>query len=1003
MGIFWDFHGTIRSAKEAGKASPQMLRFGRYQLDPTQGLRRGTHALRITPKSLSVLRFLAERAGQVVTKEEIFRAVWPDTAVSDSALTSCIQELRHALRDHAREPRFIETLHRRGYRFVAQTSAQVKNEFTSIVTVPSLRADIPFVGREEVMQEMLEAWALAQQGTRQVLFVAGEPGVGKTTAVSAFLGRAAARGPIRATWAPCVQHFGIGEAYEPLLEALMRLCRQPGGDQLISLLERYAPTWLAQLPALLSPERLAALQRTAAGTTRDRMFRELTDVVEAITSRVALVLWLEDLHWSDTSTLDWIAAFAQRGEAARLLLVGTFRSSEVAGTEHRLATLPDELGLKGLCREIALAGLDESAVAEYVRIRFPSLSVREETATRLAPLVHKHTGGNPLFVVNVFGDLVERGLLVEKDGQWSLSNQVSARDLGIPESIRRVIDGQLNRLGPDKRTLLEVASVAGVTFSAFVVAEVAGITISEAETTLIALARQQRFVRRSDSLEGLDGHVAASFDFLHALYRDALYQRVSPGRLEGLHRQVGACKEAAYAGRVPEIAAELAMHFERGGDIRRALTYLEQAAQNARRRSAYTEARMHFDKALSLLQSQPPGLERMEREAALRIGLGGVIMATHGWGAKEAEEAYLGAHALCHKLGESGRLFPAMWGLWLFYWGRGSLSTANEIAENLVVLARRVGDNALLLQAHHAAWATAFSRGDLKAAIVHTEEGVLLYDRGQHAAMAATFGNHDAGVCSRLFRARALALLGRTAEAARTSNDAIVLARELAHPFSQALALVFAAAVDQALRDEAAARAHAAAAVKIAREQDFRLMLAWATAFEGWAEAEQGQHEEGLHRIATGIGGARATGSDQFLPNLLGLLAEVHLKRGQTEAGLQAIDEALVIVQRTGERFYEAELHRLRGGLQLSESGNSAGDAEQNLLKAIEIARSQGAKLLVLRAAVTLGRLWLRQGKRDEARHLVANASRDMENELVPLDLDEVNALLAACSQAPNT
>ena len=315
-----------------------MLRFGRYQLDPLQGLRRGTQELRITPKSLSVLCFLAERAGQVVTKEEIFHAVWPDTTVSDSALTSCVQELRHAFRDHARQPRFIETLHRRGYRFIAQTSADIRNEFTSAVMVPSLRADVPLVGREEVMQETLEAWAVAQQGARQVLFVTGEPGVGKTTAVSAFLARAAGRGPIRATWAQCVQHFGIGEAYEPLLEALTRLCRQPGGDQLIFLFERYAPTWLAQLPALLSRERHAALQRTAAGTTRERMFRELTDVVEAITARVPLVLWLEDLHWSDTSTLDWIAAFAQRHEVARLLLVGTFRSSEVAGTEHRLAT-----------------------------------------------------------------------------------------------------------------------------------------------------------------------------------------------------------------------------------------------------------------------------------------------------------------------------------------------------------------------------------------------------------------------------------------------------------------------------------------------------------------------------------------------------------------------------------------------------------------------------------------------------------------------------------------
>ena len=158
-----------------------------------------------------------------------------------------------------------------------------------------------------------------------------------------------------------MQHIGVGEPYEPLLEAITRLCRQPGGDQLLSVLEHYAPTWLAQLPALLSPPRLAALQRNAAGTTRERMLRELTGALEAITSQTPLILWLEDLHWSDVSTLDWLAAFAAHPEPARLLLIGTFRANEVAGTEHRLATLPYELGLRGLSRELVLGGKTPSS------------------------------------------------------------------------------------------------------------------------------------------------------------------------------------------------------------------------------------------------------------------------------------------------------------------------------------------------------------------------------------------------------------------------------------------------------------------------------------------------------------------------------------------------------------------------------------------------------------------------------------------------------------------
>jgi predicted ATPase/DNA-binding winged helix-turn-helix (wHTH) protein len=972
-----------------------MLRFGRYQLDPTQGLRRGTQEVRVTPKSLSLLRFLVERAGQVVTKAEILRAVWPDTAVSDSALTSCIQELRNVLRDDARRPRFIETLHRRGYRFLAHPASDLNNEPPSAVALPTLRGDAPFVGREAVMQQLLKAWSLVQHAARQVLFVTGEPGVGKTTVVSAFLVRAAAQGPVRVAWAQCIQHFGVGEAYEPLLTAITRLCRQPGGDHLISILERYAPTWLAQLPALVSSERLRSLQRIAAGTTRERMFRELTDMLEAITASDPLILWLEDLHWCDTSTLEWVAAFAQRPEPARLLLIGTFRSSEIAGAKHPLLTLSDGLRLKGLCHEIPLDGLDESAVAEYMALRFPSLSVHGEIEGRLVPMVHKHTGGNPLFVVNVMSDLVERGLLIERDSKWSVRTRITEGDLGIPENIRRAIDGQIERLAPDERTLLEVASVVGVTFSASVTALVADIAEIEAESTLTELARRQRFVRRLSSLIRPDGRVVATFEFLHVLYRDAFHQCLSPRRVEGLHRQIGACEEREYGDRAPEIATELALHFERGRDNRRALMYVEQAAQNARRRSAYTEARMHFDKALRLLESLPPGLERTEREAVLRIGLGGVIMATDGWGAKDAEDAYSRAHALCRQLGESTRLFPALWGLWLFYWGRGSLNTAAEVAQDLLALADQSGDQILLLQSHHAAWATAFSRGELQAVMAYTQEGLRLYHAERDAATAVTFGNHDPGVCARIFRARALALLGRIEEAIRTSDDALVLARELAHPFSQALARVFAASVAQVLRDADAARAHAAAATTIAREQEFRLMLAWATAFEGWAEAEQGKHGEGLRRIIASISAARATGSDQFLPLLLGLLAEVQLKIGQTGEGLRTVDEALAIALRTGERFYEAELRRLKGQLQLSGSDELGGGAEQELLQALGIARSQEARLLVLRTAVTLGRLWLRHGKHSEARSLVAEASLAMGPELVAPDLVEVDAILS--------
>jgi predicted ATPase len=364
------------------------------------------------------------------------------------------------------------------------------------------------------------------------------------------------------------------------------------------------------------------------------------------------------------------------------------------------------------------------------------------------------------------------------------------------------------------------------------------------------------------------------------------------------------------------------MHFQRGHGGDRAITYLQHAADNARRRSAFVEARAHFDRALVVLEQQPPGVERTEREMTLRIGLGAVVMATEGWGSAAAERAYARARALGQQLGDTPRLFPALWGLWLFYWGRGQLATARDIADGLLPLAGKQDDRGLLLQAHHAAWATAFSQGRLDESQAHAAKGVELYEAAAHAGMASTYGSHDAGVCAMQFNARALALTGRTEEALRMSDAAVLLARSLGHAFSEALALIFAAAVRQALRDVSGTKRCAAQAMAIAREHDFRLLSAWAVTLEGWADVEEGQGAPAVHAIADGLRIIRASGSTQFLTHYLGLYADACLRHRQAADGLAAVAEALGLVEQTGERFYEAELHRLKGELELLTRSN---------------------------------------------------------------------------------
>ena len=969
-----------------------MLCFEEYELDPVQGLRSATGEVRITPKSLSLLCLLAERAGQVVTKEEIFQRVWPDATVSDSALATCIQELRNAFNDTARGSRFIETVHRRGYRFVSQIGTVLQPVPLS-PEVPYLPLDGAFVGREEPLKQVFATWQLAASGKRQVLFVTGNAGVGKTTLISAFLAKLAAQGRPKIIRGQCVQHFGAGEAYEPLFEALTRLCRQPDGDRFISLLERSGPSWLAQMPSLLSPERLTALQRTVAGTTRDRMFRELTDTLESITAEDPVILLLEDLHWSDRSTLDWLAAFAQRLESARILLIGTFRTSEVAGTDHPLANMPAELRVRDRCKQIALDGLDRPAVRNYIATSFRP-SFEKAQLNKLSDLLHARTGGNPLFVINVLSDLAERGLLKLEDGTWSLAAEFTERDLVIPENVRSLIEVQISRLAPEEKTILEIAAVIGERFALSTVANVSSMPIASVDAILMSLQRRQRFIRCSEAIKASLEESVYGFEFLHVLYRDAIYQTISQRLVTELHVLVGKSREAEYGEQAPEISAELAMHFEKGKKNELAIQYMQIAAELARQRSAYVESRMHFDSALRLARHMPAGEKRRELEASLYSGLGGVLMATFGFGATEAEAAFSQARSLCKEIGKSPHVFPANWALWLFYWGRASLDDANAITQDLLAMAHKSSDTTLQLQAHHAAWATAFSRGELQSAMDHTSEGLRLYDAQSHPGTAGTYGDHDAGVCCLNFRARILALRGLAADALEASETALHQARGLEQPLSAAIAYVFAASVHQITRDPVAAKVNAVAALELSQDQNFRLMHAWAKVYEGWADANLGRCDDGVRKIDEGIDALRGMRIDQSFSHVLGIKAEICLLTMNLEEGLRATEEAIAVIARTRERYYESEVRRLRGELRLALHAERKEKVEAELKEGIELARSQGACLFELRAAISLGRMLLDDGKVEEAIGILTQATGDIDVQQLPkADLLDLTAM----------
>jgi predicted ATPase len=962
-----------------------MFRFGAYQLDGTQGLRRDGEELRVTPKSLALLQFFVERPGEILTKDQILLKVWKGVAVSDAALTSCVQELRHVLGDDAKNPKFLETVHRRGYRFKASVAAG--RESTS--EVPALKRDAEednIVGRVDELEAMFEAWSRTQLGKRQLLFISGEAGQGKTTLVATFAKKL--EGSLMVGWGQCIQHFGSGEPFEPLLDAISRLCRQPNGSTWISALERYGPTWLAQLPGLLTRERYTELQRSVAGSTRERMFRQLTDVMEEATQQMPMLLCLDDLHWSDPSTLEWISAFAKRQERSRLMIIGTFRSSEIAEPKNLLSNLLYELKARKQCHHIHLIGLNEASISSYVRRKFKWAEGEQERTERLASLLHERTDGNPLFVINVLDDLADRKMLVEHPDGWKLRDKLTLSEVRIPDDIRQVIEKQIERLTSEQFTYLEIASVAGLGFSVALVASISGVSEVSIDDCLNTLSRQGRFLRKRPT-SGLSRDT--QFEFIHVLYRDVIYERIPATSLRELHSAIGEYIQQFQGENASSAAAELAMHFERGGDLQRALFYLEVAAENARHRSAFAEAAELFDRAVSMLHRTGLGTEEVEHEAVLLAGVGSSVMATEGWGAGRAEQAYSRAWALREKLGENPKLFPALWGLWLFYWGRGALTIAAEAANDLIVRSQRSGDSIQLLQAQHAAWATDFSRGDLRGAIRHADEGLSLYEGAAQSTNPFAFGNHDAGVCSRSFKARALALAGEIDTAIAASDEAILMGKRLGHPFSEALAQVFAASVHHVIRDAAATSVHATAAISIAQEHGFKLLFAWASAFQGWAEAETEFDPTLLLKISKNVRAARDLGSNQFQTHLLGLLAQTLVKNEQYDEASRILDEALHAAH-DGELFYLAELRRLQGEL-LREQEIEEHNAEQCFRESYRIATEQQANLLALRAAISLAKLRGHNPRRGSAPEFVDEIKQRISGRLPQQDLQDIESI----------
>jgi len=667
------------------------------------------------------------------------------------------------------------------------------------------------------------------------------------------------------------------------------------------------------------------------------------------------VLALEDLHWSDFSTLDLISYLARRRRSTRLMLVGTYRPAELIASGHPLRAVKQELLAKQQCEELPLEYLTEAAVAAHLGARFPG----HRFPSALAALIHERTEGNPLFMVNTIDYLASERLIEQRDGVWRVTAAIDAIKLGVPDSIRHLIEKQIDRLDAGDQRILEVASVAGVEFPAPAVS--AGLddaAAAEVEGRFEELTRRHQFVRNCGVQRLPSGAVVERYGFVHAVYRQVLYDRVSASRQMHLHRRLGEWGEAVYRERASEVAGELAMHFERATDHERAVRYLQQAAHNAMLRSAYREAVALSRRGLQLLAALPDSEARLRDELRLHVALGVPLIATEGYAAPVVGTVYTRARALCERLGDPPEISQVLWGLWTFHVLSADLDTAHDIAQEMLQLAERRPEPGMVMRGHWAMEVTCTHRGEFLDAVAHFERAIAAYDPDRHRDDAFLYALNP-GVAMRCFAAWSMWFVGQVDRAVVVAREGVALARELWEPHGLAHALVFASILHQLRGERPIAFEYADEAITIASDHGLVLYLAMALVIRGWALIEVDDRGAAIDHIRRGLAAWETTGACLMRPHFLALLVEaLDCEAGDDEA-LRVLADALAMTASTGEHCYQAELYRLKGERLLARAADpkSAEAAEQCFEEALAIARRQHAVSLESRAAASLARL----------------------------------------------
>ena len=852
------------------------------------------------------------------------------------------------------------------------------------VTAPTIT-----VGRDVQRGQLLRAYGRVKAGRSLIVAVTGEPGIGKTSLVQEFFNDLVRRGD-RPTTASgrCSETLAGAEAYLPILEVLDSLLRGGSGTAVADTIKTIAPTWYVQVASHSSGTLGTEVREAGAAVSQERMKRELAALLQELSRRQPLVIFIEDLHWADVSTIDMLNYLAGRFTDMRVLVVTNYRPSDMALAKHPFLAIRSDLQSRGSFEEIELRFLGPEDIDRYLKLQFPANRFPPE----FAAAVHAKTEGSPLFMADLIRYLRDTGAIVEENGVWTVAGGVPSASRDLPESVRGMITRKIERVDEADRRLLVAASVQGSDFDSATAGEAIGMDAGEVEDRLEALERVHVFVRRGDEHEFPDRTLTLQYRFVHVLYQNLLYASLQPTRRAALSAAVANALVRHHRDDVETIAGRLALLFEGARDFAASARYFYMAAQRAVSLFAFREALSLADRGIEGLRGLPEGPARHQLELGLQMVRGLCLRATRGWAAPELETAFGRARQLCQALNDPPELFPVLWNLTLFNMIRGDLERVTADMKTLMAQADASNQVPFMVAADHLAGVSNEFIGDFEKSAHFLERARERHDPAAHGAYTAMFGM-DPGMVARAMSARPLWALGYPDKAVARSRETVALGRRQRQPITLVFALIVAQGIHLYRGEADEAIALGDEIVGLCREYEFPQEAEWARGFQGSAMVLQGRVPGGVAQLRSALDALHALRSGLTRTMFLSLYADALWRDGRIDEGLSAVNEGFGHAERTFEHGFLSELHRLRGLLLWARDDTPS--AEQSLRTALDVARNRRARSFELRAATALAQLLQATGRAPEGRDLLAPVYEWFTEGHGTADLKAANALLA--------